>query len=429
MAKIMLVEDDNNLREIYEARLLAEGHEIISAHDGEEALALAVKEKPELIISDVMMPKISGFDMLDILRDTPETRNTKVIMMTALSQTEDKDRADKLGADRYLVKSQVTLEDVVRVAREVLEGKDASAPVSAANETPQATASIPEPVAVPDQPTPVAAMPVAVPPADPSATVADPPAQDTVISDQPAIDPSLAAAAEALSEAVSPAPADDASSSSPTTDTLPPVTEAEGQASEAQTTASEQETVKEQVNDFVSSPSIAVAPIEVSPDGTVTSVSPDAAVEPAPPQPQDLQLPASEPLPSQVPAEPATTAPEVPPAVLDTPDTATPAGFPQAAEAQAAPAEQSSAAFDPTASASHGDDSITAAKKVIQPLNDPFAKPDLDALAAKEQEREQISQIIGNAGVAPPPPQNNIPGTPPPTAEDSKGQDPNMIAL
>src|SRR5919108_6384162 len=98
MTKIMLVEDDNNLREIYEARLLAEGYEIVSAEDGEQALALAVKEKPDLIISDVMMPKISGFDMLDILRSTPETRNTKVIMMTALSQAEDKSRAEHLGA-------------------------------------------------------------------------------------------------------------------------------------------------------------------------------------------------------------------------------------------------------------------------------------------------------------------------------------------
>ncbi len=123
MAKVMLVEDDNNLREIYEARLLAEGYEIISAQDGEEALALAVKEKPDLIIADIMMPKISGFDMLDILRSTAETKETKVVMMTALSQAEDKERASKLGADRYLVKSQVTLEDVARVAHEVLTGK------------------------------------------------------------------------------------------------------------------------------------------------------------------------------------------------------------------------------------------------------------------------------------------------------------------
>jgi len=142
MSKIMLVEDDNNLREIYEARLLAEGYEIVSAKDGEEALAMAVKEKPDLIISDVMMPKISGFDMLDILRSSPETKNTKVIMMTALSQAEDKSRADKLGADRYLVKSQVTLEDVAKVAKEVLEGEDSGVPAPVISSEPVAAAGI-----------------------------------------------------------------------------------------------------------------------------------------------------------------------------------------------------------------------------------------------------------------------------------------------
>src|SRR3990167_5610208 len=120
MAKIMLVEDDNNLREIYGARLQAEGYAIVSAKDGEEALALAVKEKPDLIIADIMMPKISGFDMLDILRTTPETKDTKVIVMTALNQPEDKAHAEQLGDDRYLVKSQVTLEDVAKNAKELL---------------------------------------------------------------------------------------------------------------------------------------------------------------------------------------------------------------------------------------------------------------------------------------------------------------------
>jgi CheY-like chemotaxis protein len=119
-AKIMLVEDDTNLSEIYKARLEAEGYQISSAKDGEEALAMAVKEHPDLIISDIMMPNISGFDMLDILRSTPGIETTKVVMMTALGQAEDKSRAEKLGADRYLVKSQVTLEDVVKVVHEVL---------------------------------------------------------------------------------------------------------------------------------------------------------------------------------------------------------------------------------------------------------------------------------------------------------------------
>jgi DNA-binding response OmpR family regulator len=121
--KIMLVEDDTNLSEIYQARLQAEGFDIISAADGEEALALAVNERPDLIICDVMMPRISGFDMLDILRGTAGIQDTKVIMMTALSQAEDKERAEKLGANRYLVKSQVTLEDVVKTVHEVLGDK------------------------------------------------------------------------------------------------------------------------------------------------------------------------------------------------------------------------------------------------------------------------------------------------------------------
>ena len=137
-AKIMLVEDDTNLSDIYRARLEAEGYQIVSAPDGEDALALAVKEHPDLIISDVMMPKISGFDMLDILRSTNGIKDTRVIMMTALSQAEDQARAKKLGADRYLVKSQVTLEDVVKAVHEVLgdEADETTSPVPAAPSEP-----------------------------------------------------------------------------------------------------------------------------------------------------------------------------------------------------------------------------------------------------------------------------------------------------
>lgn len=120
MAKILLVEDDKSLREIYGVRLLAEGYDIVSAGDGEEALAMAIKERPQLIVSDVMMPKISGFDMLDILRSTTETKEIKVIMMTALSSEDQRLRGEQLGADRYLVKSQVGIEDVVRTVHEVL---------------------------------------------------------------------------------------------------------------------------------------------------------------------------------------------------------------------------------------------------------------------------------------------------------------------
>ena len=184
----MLVEDDNNLREIYGARLLAEGYEIVSAKDGEEALALAVKEKPDLIISDIMMPKISGFDMLDILRSTPETKNTKVIMMTALSQAEDKERATKLGADRYLVKSQVTLEDVAKAAAEVLGSDAAPATPTAEVQTPTvdpapasvAPATTQEPATSPAAPAPTpSGTSTPVTPAAPAPVVAPAPVPET----------------------------------------------------------------------------------------------------------------------------------------------------------------------------------------------------------------------------------------------------------
>ncbi len=140
MTKILLVEDDKSLREIYGVRLLAEGYDIVSAGDGEEALAMAIKERPALIVSDVMMPKISGFDMLDILRSTTETKDIKVIMMTALSSDDQRERGEKLGADRYLVKSQVGIEDVVRAVHEVLgdlPGLSGSAVTPASQLTPQ----------------------------------------------------------------------------------------------------------------------------------------------------------------------------------------------------------------------------------------------------------------------------------------------------
>jgi CheY-like chemotaxis protein len=133
MTKILLVEDDKSLREIYGVRLLAEGYDIISAGDGEAALAMAIKERPSLIVSDVMMPKISGFDMLDILRSTTETKNIKVIMMTALSSEDQRARGEALGADRYLVKSQVGIEDVVRTVHDVLG--DAPVPPASAVQT------------------------------------------------------------------------------------------------------------------------------------------------------------------------------------------------------------------------------------------------------------------------------------------------------
>ena len=150
--KVLLVEDDDSLREIYGERLKAEGFEILSARDGEEALAIAVQERPDITVCDIMMPKISGFDVLDILHSNPDTKDFKIIVMSALGQEEDKSRAKRLGADRYLVKSEVTLEDLVKTTKEVLDSPKSSEPAEAQSQptnqpepaqgTPESTAKV-----------------------------------------------------------------------------------------------------------------------------------------------------------------------------------------------------------------------------------------------------------------------------------------------
>jgi len=125
--KVLLVEDDQALAAVYKSRLELEGFETMEVNNGEKALSAAVQFKPDLILLDAMMPKISGFDVLDILRNTPATANVRVIMLTALSQPKDKERAESLGADDYLVKSQVVISDVMDRIRHHLDMPAANA--------------------------------------------------------------------------------------------------------------------------------------------------------------------------------------------------------------------------------------------------------------------------------------------------------------
>lgn len=111
--RILLVEDDEGLAQVYVSRLEIEGFAVRRVPNGEDALAAALEFKPDMIMLDVMMPKVNGFDVLDILRNTPETTNVKIMMLTALSQESDRKKAEEMGVDDYLVKSQVVIADVV----------------------------------------------------------------------------------------------------------------------------------------------------------------------------------------------------------------------------------------------------------------------------------------------------------------------------
>lgn len=126
-ARILLVEDDVALATAYKVRMEAEGFDVRHCPNGEDALQMALDYHPDLILLDIMMPKISGFDVLDILRNTPETAHTKIIILTALSQPSDQARAKELGADEFLVKSQAVIADVMKRIRFHLGIKDSEA--------------------------------------------------------------------------------------------------------------------------------------------------------------------------------------------------------------------------------------------------------------------------------------------------------------
>lgn len=352
MAKILLVEDDNNLREIYEARLQAEGYTIVSARDGEEALVVAKAERPDLVISDVMMPKISGFEMLDILRNTEGLQHVKVIMLTALGQSEDQQRADKLGADRYLVKSQVTLEDIVNVSQQLLQDAGAldsatAAPATspAASAVPDApAASAPEPTApapVPEPATP--AEPAPAPPVIPLATAP----QDELAPTGDVQMPPTPASTAPVTPADNVAPA--ASAPKPTAEpAAEPAAASTTATDQPQTTAEESAAVKEQINTFVASQS-GEAPQQVEP-----SAEP-AAVEPETTQPE------TGPAPDEVVAQAAQSL----------------SGEPAVAPKSDAPSEPASEA------------ETTTHKKVIKPLTDEQpTKKSLDQLLAEEAAKQ-----------------------------------------
>ncbi len=110
---ILLVDDDLTLREMYEERMKAEGFNIIQATNGEEALKKAAESKPDIILLDIMMPKVNGFDVLKELKSNPELKEIPVIVLTALIQDVDRVQGKKLGAADYIVKSETMPGEVI----------------------------------------------------------------------------------------------------------------------------------------------------------------------------------------------------------------------------------------------------------------------------------------------------------------------------
>lgn len=120
MARILFVEDETTLQKTLSTTLVGAGFEVENAYDGEAGLALAKKKKPDLVLLDLILPKMDGFSVLAELKKDSELKDVPVIVLTNLEAVEDVERVIELGATTYLVKANYDLPEIVAKIREIL---------------------------------------------------------------------------------------------------------------------------------------------------------------------------------------------------------------------------------------------------------------------------------------------------------------------
>ncbi|MFH0819362.1 MAG: response regulator [Patescibacteria group bacterium] len=121
--KVLLVEDDSFLSKMYQTKLAIENFTVIVAGDGQEGLSQALLAMPDIILLDIILPTMSGWDVLEKLKSQVETKDIPVILLTNLGQKEDIDRGLKLGANDYLIKAHFTPAEVVKKIHDVINKK------------------------------------------------------------------------------------------------------------------------------------------------------------------------------------------------------------------------------------------------------------------------------------------------------------------
>jgi len=120
---ILIVEDDKFLAGMYVTKLDLEGFTVSLANDGEKGLKLATEEKPDVILLDIILPKMSGFDVLKDLKDDPQTKDIPVVLLTNLGQRDDVQKGLDLGAVDYLIKAHFMPSEVVEKIKKIIEPK------------------------------------------------------------------------------------------------------------------------------------------------------------------------------------------------------------------------------------------------------------------------------------------------------------------
>ena len=122
MAKILIIEDDPLMLRMYQKIFKFEGFEVTVASNGEEGIEQTRKEKPTLILLDIMMPKMNGLEVLDKLKNDPVTKKIPIVMLTNLAGSNDAEKALTLGAVKYIVKSEFDPKQVTNMVKEILAG-------------------------------------------------------------------------------------------------------------------------------------------------------------------------------------------------------------------------------------------------------------------------------------------------------------------
>ena len=120
MKTILFIEDESALQKTFGDIFTQEGYKILSAVDGEEGLRLTKTAKPDLILLDLILPKVHGFEVLKRLKDDSETKDIPVIVLTNLEGTGDIEKALELGATTYLVKANYSLEEAIQKINQAL---------------------------------------------------------------------------------------------------------------------------------------------------------------------------------------------------------------------------------------------------------------------------------------------------------------------
>lgn len=120
MAKILLIEDDSLIIKIYTTRLVADGFQVLSASNGEEGIRIAEQERPDLILLDIMMPKMDGFTVLESLRNHDALKHIPIIVYSNLAQESEMKRALELGANEFIVKANISPTELVNKMKSYL---------------------------------------------------------------------------------------------------------------------------------------------------------------------------------------------------------------------------------------------------------------------------------------------------------------------